>query len=139
MKPSEEGGDEWEGEDEGLVIEEDKQEPKAKRELKLSLVTRTHRTALSAAAGIVKKSKQERIEEKKAKRREEEQKGKGTEKKETTALTAEEKLEQKRKAEEAQREADLQSAKELFGGMIGLLDDPIGNRDTSLPCGVRTL
>ena len=32
VKPSEEGGDVWEGEDEGLVIEDDKQDPKLKRE-----------------------------------------------------------------------------------------------------------
>ena len=33
VKPSEEGGDGWEGEDEGLVIEDDKQDQKPKREL----------------------------------------------------------------------------------------------------------
>ena len=36
-------------------------------------------------------------------------------------LTAEEKLEEKRQQEEAQRSSDLQSAMELFGGMWSLL------------------
>ena len=82
-----------------------------------------------SAAGAPKKSKQERIEERKAKRREEELKDKGQEESnDPVAMTAEEKLEEKRKAEEAQRQADLESAKELFGGMIGILDDPFGNR-----------
>lgn len=40
-------------------------------------------------------------------------------------MTAEERLEEKRKAEEAQRQADLESAKELFGGRtIVILDIP---------------
>ena len=65
---------------------------------------------------MAKKSKAERIEEKKAKRRDEEQKSKvATESEEPASMTAEEQLEEKRKAEEAQREADLESAKELFG------------------------
>lgn len=68
----------------------------------------------------MKKSKQEKIEERKAKRREEELKNKpvnSVDIKEAAPLTAEEKLEEKRRIEEQQREADLQSAKELFGGI----------------------
>ena len=69
-----------------------------------------------------KKSKQERIEEKKAKRREDELKTKSQEEpKVPAALTAEEKLEEKRRAEEAQRTSDLQNAMELFGGTVQCL------------------
>ena len=82
--------------------------------------TSSYKRTSPSAAGAVKKSKQERIEEIKAKRREEELKSKAPsekkEEEEVGAMTAEEQLEEKRKAEEAQREADLESAKELFGG-----------------------
>ncbi|CAI7996208.1 Eukaryotic translation initiation factor 3 subunit J [Geodia barretti] len=116
VKPSEEGGDVWEGEDEGLVIEDDKQDPKLK------------------PVAVAKKSKAERIEEKKAKRRDEEQKGKvATESKEPESVSAEEQLEEKRKVEEAQREADLESAKELFGVSVAGSGDHLERMNPKTP------
>ena len=69
----------------------------------------------SFLATTVKKTKQERIEERKAKRREEELKKKQAEKT-PPPLSAEEQQAEKQRAEEAQRESDLQAAMELFGG-----------------------
>lgn len=69
-------------------------------------------------AEVAKKSKQERIEERKAKRREGMMKEEKTQSPEP--LTAEQKLEEKRRQEDAQRSSDLQSAMELFGGIWSL-------------------
>ena len=65
------------------------------------------------SAAVAKKTKQERINERKAKRREGEVK---KQPQDAAALTAEDKLEEERKHEEAQRASDLESAMELFGG-----------------------
>ena len=93
-KPGE-SEDTWEGEDEGLKIEEE-EEVKSK-----------------VTATVQKKSKQQRIEEKKAKRREEELKSKDINK--VSALSPEDQLEEKQKAEEALKAADLQSRRNPQG------------------------
>ena len=90
--------------------------------------------SLSPAVAVAKKSKAERIEEKKAKRRDEEQKGKvATESKEPESVSAEEQLEEKRKVEEAQREADLESAKELFGVSVAGSGDHLERMNPKTP------
>ena len=82
--------------------------------LYLYLVSLQDRLSLSIhSAAAPKKTKQERINERKAKRREGEVK---KQPQDAAALTAEEKLEEERKHEEAQRASDLESAMELFGG-----------------------